>query len=93
MHTNVVAHLLCVLHYVQVAQLGCEVLLVSQFTLYGRVRKKPDFSKAMPPQQVREASADGCLGLLHNSHRQLALSVVIRSWGGAAVTHSIDVTK
>jgi D-Tyr-tRNAtyr deacylase len=31
------------------------VLLVSQFTLYGRLRKNkaaPDFSKAMPPQNV-----------------------------------------
>lgn len=32
-----------------------EILLVSQFTLYGDVRKgrRPSFSKAMPPQEAR----------------------------------------
>lgn len=33
---------------------GFEVLCVSQFTLYGRLSgNKPDFSKAMPPQEAR----------------------------------------
>ncbi|GAX80316.1 hypothetical protein CEUSTIGMA_g7754.t1 [Chlamydomonas eustigma] len=32
-----------------------EVLLVSQFTLYARLKKpRPDFSKAMPPTQAKE---------------------------------------
>uniref|UniRef100_A0A7S3VKV7 D-aminoacyl-tRNA deacylase n=1 Tax=Dunaliella tertiolecta TaxID=3047 RepID=A0A7S3VKV7_DUNTE len=34
---------------------GREILMVSQFTLYGRTKKsKPDFSHAMPPQEARE---------------------------------------
>ena len=35
-------------------QRGYEVLCVSQFTLFGRLKGagKPDFSKAMPPQQA-----------------------------------------
>ena len=34
-------------------QRGYEVLLVSQFTLYGLMKgNKPDFHLAMPPQQV-----------------------------------------
>ncbi|KXZ53390.1 hypothetical protein GPECTOR_7g1286 [Gonium pectorale] len=34
---------------------GREILLVSQFTLYARLKKpKPDYSKAMGPQQARE---------------------------------------
>lgn len=38
---------------VQVAALEGEILLVSQFTLYGRLKKpKPDYSKAMGPDQV-----------------------------------------
>jgi D-tyrosyl-tRNA(Tyr) deacylase len=38
---------------VQVAGIDGEVLLVSQFTLYGRLKKpKPDFSKAMGPDKV-----------------------------------------
>lgn len=37
-----------------VSSMGYEILLVSQFTLYARLKKsKPDFSKAMPPNQVR----------------------------------------
>ena len=41
----------------QVKQKEYEVLCVSQFTLYGRLSKpRPDFSKAMPPQQVCVAS-------------------------------------
>jgi D-tyrosyl-tRNA(Tyr) deacylase len=37
----------------QVVGLGGELLLVSQFTLYGRLRKpKPDYSRAMGPDQV-----------------------------------------
>jgi hypothetical protein len=40
--------------HMQVVSRGYEVLLVSQFTLYGRLKKpRPDFSKAMPPAQVR----------------------------------------
>lgn len=39
----------------QVVSKGYELLLVSQFTLYGRLKKpKPDYSKAMPPQQARD---------------------------------------
>lgn len=38
----------------QVVGLQGEILFVSQFTLYGRLKKpKPDYSKAMPPQQVQ----------------------------------------
>eukprot|EP00884_Botryococcus_braunii_P019168 jgi/Botrbrau1/5935/Bobra.0366s0109.1 len=38
-----------------VVQLGYEILLVSQFTLYGFLKgNKPDFHVAMPPQQARE---------------------------------------
>lgn len=34
---------------------GYELMLVSQFTLHGRLKKpKPDFSKAMPPQAAKE---------------------------------------
>ncbi|KAF8058089.1 dtd [Scenedesmus sp. PABB004] len=41
-----------------VAGIGGEVLLVSQFTLYGRLKKpRPDFSKAMPPDRAREVYA------------------------------------
>jgi D-Tyr-tRNAtyr deacylase len=37
----------------QVAAIEGEILLVSQFTLYGRLKKpKPDYSKAMGPEQV-----------------------------------------
>ncbi|KAI7835933.1 hypothetical protein COHA_010167, partial [Chlorella ohadii] len=38
---------------------GYGVLCVSQFTLFGRLKGagKPDYSKAMPPQQAREAYA------------------------------------
>jgi hypothetical protein len=37
----------------QVAAIEGEILLVSQFTLYGRLKKpKPDYSKAMGPDQV-----------------------------------------
>lgn len=37
----------------QVAAIEGELLLVSQFTLYGRLKKpKPDYSKAMGPEQV-----------------------------------------
>jgi len=37
----------------QVAAIDGEILLVSQFTLYGRLKKpKPDYSKAMGPDQV-----------------------------------------
>lgn len=38
-----------------VVQAGLEVLCVSQFTLFGRLKGKgkPDYSKAMPPQQAR----------------------------------------
>jgi hypothetical protein len=90
---NVVAHLLCMLP-VQVTQLGYEVLLVSQFTLYGRVRKKPDFSKAMPPQQVGGAGpAAGCLGhVTVMKQRQLVLNILTRSWAVAVtlVTYTID---
>jgi D-Tyr-tRNAtyr deacylase len=39
--------------HVQVAAIEGEILLVSQFTLYGRLKKpKPDYSKAMGPDQV-----------------------------------------
>jgi D-tyrosyl-tRNA(Tyr) deacylase len=42
---------------VQVAAIEGEILLVSQFTLYGRLKKpKPDYSKAMGPDQVRPVS-------------------------------------
>eukprot|EP00882_Tetradesmus_deserticola_P008690 GHRQ01009163.1.p2 GENE.GHRQ01009163.1~~GHRQ01009163.1.p2 ORF type:complete len:105 (+),score=41.51 GHRQ01009163.1:359-673(+) len=38
-----------------VAGIDGELLLVSQFTLYGRLKKpKPDFSKAMGPDKARE---------------------------------------
>lgn len=38
----------------QVSAIEGEILLVSQFTLYGRLKKpKPDYSKAMGPDQVR----------------------------------------
>ncbi|WIA13316.1 hypothetical protein OEZ85_006899 [Tetradesmus obliquus] len=38
-----------------VAGIDGEVLLVSQFTLYGRLKKpKPDFSKAMGPDKARD---------------------------------------
>lgn len=38
-----------------VTQQGFEVLCVSQFTLFGRLNgNKPDFSKAMPPQDARD---------------------------------------
>jgi hypothetical protein len=48
------------LPWLQVKQKEYEVLCVSQFTLYGRLQKtKPDFSKAMPPQQVRRSSTWG----------------------------------
>ena len=37
----------------QVSDLGYEVLCVSQFTLLGRLKgNKPDYSRAMPPQEV-----------------------------------------
>jgi D-Tyr-tRNAtyr deacylase len=43
----------CALLPSQVAGIDGEVLLVSQFTLYGRLKKpKPDFSKAMGPDKV-----------------------------------------
>jgi D-Tyr-tRNAtyr deacylase len=36
-----------------VTTINGEILLVSQFTLYGRLKKpKPDFSRAMAPDQV-----------------------------------------
>mmetsp|Transcript_3418 Transcript_3418/g.6760 ORF Transcript_3418/g.6760 Transcript_3418/m.6760 type:complete len:152 (-) Transcript_3418:132-587(-) len=39
-----------------VMDMGLEVLLVSQFTLYGILKgNKPDFHHAMPPSQAREA--------------------------------------
>lgn len=40
---------------VQVITRKGEILCVSQFTLYGRLKKgtRPDFSKSMPPAQVR----------------------------------------
>jgi hypothetical protein len=39
-----------------------EILLVSQFTLYARLKKpRPDFSKAMPPAQVRNIRILSCL--------------------------------
>ena len=35
-----------------------EILCVSQFTLYGRLKSaKSDYSRAMPPAQVRQPSA------------------------------------
>lgn len=39
-----------------IPQIDGEILLVSQFTLYGDVRKgtRPSFSKAMPPTQAQE---------------------------------------
>lgn len=38
-----------------VADCAYEVLCVSQFTLLGRLKgNKPDYSKAMPPQEARE---------------------------------------
>ncbi|GIL49582.1 hypothetical protein Vafri_5912 [Volvox africanus] len=38
-----------------VTSAGLEILLVSQFTLYARLKKpKPDYSKAMGPQQAKE---------------------------------------
>jgi D-tyrosyl-tRNA(Tyr) deacylase len=42
-----------------VQQRGYGVLCVSQFTLFGRLKGagKPDYSKAMPPQQAHEAYA------------------------------------
>ncbi|EFN55419.1 hypothetical protein CHLNCDRAFT_23493, partial [Chlorella variabilis] len=42
-----------------VVQREYEVLCVSQFTLFGRLKGagKPDYSKAMPPQQARQAYA------------------------------------
>lgn len=60
-----------------VADVGGEVLLVSQFTLHARThrRSKPDFSRAMPPGQAaerwrefvglvtREGVAAGCKGV------------------------------
>ncbi|EFJ43158.1 hypothetical protein VOLCADRAFT_96694 [Volvox carteri f. nagariensis] len=40
---------------VNVTSAGLEILLVSQFTLYARLKKpKPDYSKAMGPQQAKE---------------------------------------
>jgi D-Tyr-tRNAtyr deacylase len=46
---------------VQVAGIDGEVLLVSQFTLYGRLKKpKPDYSKAMGPDKV---GPEGIIGV------------------------------
>jgi D-tyrosyl-tRNA(Tyr) deacylase len=40
-----------------VSDIDAELLCVSQFTLYGRVKSnKPDFSRAMPPTQVHPLS-------------------------------------
>ncbi|GFR49585.1 hypothetical protein Agub_g11651 [Astrephomene gubernaculifera] len=40
---------------INVTTAGHEILLVSQFTLYARLKKpKPDYSKAMGPQPARE---------------------------------------
>ncbi|KAG1658404.1 hypothetical protein FOA52_013758 [Chlamydomonas sp. UWO 241] len=46
-----------------------DILLVSQFTLYGRLKKgtKPDFSKAMPPTQARECY-DAFVELMRESY-------------------------
>ena len=44
---------------VQVVGIKGDILLVSQFTLYARLKKpKPDFSKAMAPDQVRAAKGN-----------------------------------
>jgi D-tyrosyl-tRNA(Tyr) deacylase len=42
-----------------VADIGGEVLLISQFTLYGDIRrgKRPSYSSAMSPDRAREAFA------------------------------------
>jgi D-Tyr-tRNAtyr deacylase len=57
----------------QVAAIEGEILLVSQFTLYGRLKKpKPDYSKAMGPDQVLvvRAGLHGVpLGLCSRRHR------------------------
>jgi len=40
---------------VDIVGLGGEILLVSQFTLYGRLKKpKPDYSRAMGPEQAKD---------------------------------------
>mmetsp|Transcript_9949 Transcript_9949/g.23945 ORF Transcript_9949/g.23945 Transcript_9949/m.23945 type:complete len:269 (+) Transcript_9949:111-917(+) len=42
-----------------VSDLGLDVLLVSQFTLYAQLKgRRPDFSKAMPPEEARRAFSD-----------------------------------
>ncbi|KDD73399.1 D-Tyr-tRNA(Tyr) deacylase [Helicosporidium sp. ATCC 50920] len=52
-----------------VAALELEVLCVSQFTLLGRLNgNKPDFSRAMPPAQAREAY-EAFLATLRSAYR------------------------
>mmetsp|Transcript_6172 Transcript_6172/g.17244 ORF Transcript_6172/g.17244 Transcript_6172/m.17244 type:complete len:110 (-) Transcript_6172:1298-1627(-) len=51
-----------------VVDMGYEVLCVSQFTLLGRLKgNKPDYSRAMPPQEAR-SFYDGFLSRLRSSY-------------------------
>mmetsp|Transcript_38159 Transcript_38159/g.99089 ORF Transcript_38159/g.99089 Transcript_38159/m.99089 type:complete len:153 (+) Transcript_38159:163-621(+) len=51
-----------------VTDLNYEVLCVSQFTLLGRLKgNKPDYSRAMPPQEAREFYA-GFIERLRKAH-------------------------
>jgi D-tyrosyl-tRNA(Tyr) deacylase len=55
---------------------GGEILLVSQFTLYGDVRKglRPSFSEAMPSEEARKAF-DVFAGMLERQGVPLKLGV------------------
>jgi D-aminoacyl-tRNA deacylase len=59
-----------------VAETDGEVLLVSQFTLYGDLRKgkRPSYSSAMKPEAAREAFARFA-GLLKNMHAKTQTGV------------------
>lgn len=62
----------------QVAAIEGEILLVSQFTLYGRLKKpKPDYSKAMGPDQVRACwdNKSVCLAVEAHSHNCCSLAI------------------
>jgi D-tyrosyl-tRNA(Tyr) deacylase len=70
-----------------VAEVGGGLLLVSQFTLYGDVRRgrRPSFDDAMPPEEAREAFE----GLVAEA-RATGLYVATGRFRAAMQVHSIN---
>jgi D-Tyr-tRNA(Tyr) deacylase len=65
---------------------GYEVLLVSQFTLYGRLKgNKADFTRAMPPNEVRTRCIKrpyACSILMADPLLLLAVLYCFQEWQG-----------